>query len=732
VGTSFEKCKDNAEERQSSEDSSSDEDAESGRTAIPLAMWDFNQCDVKKCTGRKLVRMGFVKSLRLGSFWSGISLTPTASCCLKPQDREIILKYGIAAVDCSWHNIEGTAFGKLKCKHARLLPFLVASNPINYGKSCQLSCAEAFAAALFIVGFKEQSKTVMSKFKWGHGFFNLNGDLLEKYSQCRTAAEVIKVQSEFLTRQERPTVDRTLPPSYSDYDSDEIRIVFQTRSKPPNLLGPMMSGDHVVDESNRLGSAYWKNQLLLLQEGAVKPTMVICEKAVEERPAFFGAEFHGLIGRDESDRLLASAGEGSYLVRQSRRAEYSYTLCIRFDGQTKNYKLFYDGQHFVGEKRFDSVEQLVADGLISMHIEKHAADYVRRMAEQTIYEHSPYSQFQRMRQRLKEQHISGCVLFVYLFCGCALSPSCCCRKTVGVVVVEDNMVVDSDHHQQRPVKSHTFKVQTFLTPHWCDYCGNYIWGLVGQGLKCEECGFAAHRRCAEKTPQDCRPDLKYVKRTFGVDLTTFSMAHRVPVPHVVEWCVDEIERRGLDTEGLYRVSGSHEQIEKLRLQFDADPWSARLCPAEVEDVHALTGLLKLYFRLLPIPLVTYAARRELVRAVGGRLEADPDKLKLVGRVLRDTLPAAHQAVLALFARHLHRVAELSAQNRMTDDNLARILVLTLMTGNGAAATFDQHRIEPAPPSFVPQLELCALHFLIKHAPKLFVEPTRTFSSTPAR
>ncbi|KRZ07132.1 N-chimaerin, partial [Trichinella zimbabwensis] len=468
--------------------------------------------------------------------------------------------------------------------------------------------------------------------------------------------------------------------------------------------------DHREDEESRLGSAYWKNQLLLLQESAVKPTMVTCEKPVKERPAFFGAEFHGLIGRDESDRLLASAGEGSYLVRQSRRAEYSYTLCIRFDGQTKNYKLFYDGQHFVGEKRFDSVEQLVADGLISMHIEKHAADYVRRMAEQTIYEHSPYSQFQRMRQRLKEHHIAGV---------CALSPSCRCRSSpVGVVVVED--VFDVEQHQ-RPVKSHTFKVQTFLTPHWCDYCGNYIWGLVGQGLKCEECGFGAHRRCAEKAPQDCRPDLKYVKRTFGVDLTTFSMAHRMPVPHVVECCVDEIERRGLDTEGLYRVSGSHEQIEKLRLQFDADPCSARLCPAEVDDVHALTGLLKLYFRLLPIPLVTYAARRELVRTVGGRLDADPDKLKLVGRVLRETLPAAHQAVLALFARHLHRVAELSHKNRMTDDNLARILVLTLMTSSG---TVEQQRIDPAPP-LVPQFELCALQFLIKHAPKLFIEPTRT-------
>ena len=161
-------------------------------------MWDFNQCDPRKCSGRKLERLRMMKSLRIKQKFVGLVLTPTAKKCVSPSDREIVEQKGIAVVDCSWAKIDETPLRSLKFDHGRLLPFLVAANPINYGRPCQLSCVEAVAAAMYIVGQKQLAKYYLGKFNWGHSFLELNQELLEKYSNCTDSRSVVAAQIEYL------------------------------------------------------------------------------------------------------------------------------------------------------------------------------------------------------------------------------------------------------------------------------------------------------------------------------------------------------------------------------------------------------------------------------------------------------------------------------------------------------------------------------------------------------
>ncbi|MBO3839685.1 MAG: DUF367 family protein [Candidatus Brockarchaeota archaeon] len=107
-----------------------------------------------------------------------IVLNPESPVILSPNDRDIALRYGITVIDTSWKSPDNSVFHILKVPFQRRLPHLLAANPINYGVPGLLSSAEAFAAALFILGFPERAMEILSKFKWGMSFIKLNEALL--------------------------------------------------------------------------------------------------------------------------------------------------------------------------------------------------------------------------------------------------------------------------------------------------------------------------------------------------------------------------------------------------------------------------------------------------------------------------------------------------------------------------------------------------------------------------
>ncbi|KAJ1310958.1 hypothetical protein OPQ81_009469 [Rhizoctonia solani] len=167
---------------------------EEARIPVPVAMWDFDHCDPKRCSGKKLARLGLIADLRVGQRFRGIVVTPKGTLPVSPADRDIVAQAGVAVVECSWARLDDVPFAKLRSPNERLLPYLVAANPVNYGKPWRLNCVEALAAAFYIVGLGEYAEVLLSKFSWGHSFWKVNGGMLKRYQECKDAAEIETVQ----------------------------------------------------------------------------------------------------------------------------------------------------------------------------------------------------------------------------------------------------------------------------------------------------------------------------------------------------------------------------------------------------------------------------------------------------------------------------------------------------------------------------------------------------------
>ncbi|XP_066886620.1 rho GTPase-activating protein 12 isoform X7 [Kogia breviceps] len=185
----------------------------------------------------------------------------------------------------------------------------------------------------------------------------------------------------------------------------------------------------------------------------------------------------------------------------------------------------------------------------------------------------------------------------------------------------------------------------------------------------------------------------YIKdQVFGANLADLCQRENGAVPRFVKLCIEHVDQYGLDVDGIYRVSGNLAVIQKLRFTVNHDE-KLDLKDSKWEDIHVITGALKMFFRELPEPLFTFNHFNDFVNAI----KQEPRQRVSAVKDLIKQLPKPNQDTMQTLFRHLKRVIENGEKNRMTYQSIAIVFGPTLLkpekeTGNIAVHTVYQNQI----------------------------------------
>jgi len=170
-------------------------------------------------------------------------------------------------------------------------------------------------------------------------------------------------------------------------------------------------------------------------------------------------------------------------------------------------------------------------------------------------------------------------------------------------------------------------------------------------------------------------DRRVFGRTMYRALELDEEAVSLSMPRFVRSILDELLLRGLDAEGLFRISGNSETIQAIAAALDkgteysADFWAE-------QSIHDLSGLLKLYFRTLSEPIIVPSLTARALRIP--RSSRPPAERRRLYEELIDDLPGLNRRILATVCHMLKVVEGNAAFNKMGRTNLGKIFGPTFL------------------------------------------------------
>ncbi|EPY82939.1 rho GTPase-activating protein 9 [Camelus ferus] len=197
-------------------------------------------------------------------------------------------------------------------------------------------------------------------------------------------------------------------------------------------------------------------------------------------------------------------------------------------------------------------------------------------------------------------------------------------------------------------------------------------------------------------------------QVFGCQLESLCQREGDTVPSFVRLCIAAVDKRGLDVDGIYRVSGNLAVVQKLRFLVDREraitsdgryvfpeqpgqEGRLDLDSAEWDDIHVITGALKLFLRELPQPLVPSLLLPHFRAALA--LPESEQRLTQIQELI-SSMPKPNHDTLRYLLEHLCRVIAHSDKNRMTPHNLGIVFGPTLFRPEQETSDPAAHSLYP--------------------------------------
>ncbi|KRX89647.1 Minor histocompatibility protein HA-1, partial [Trichinella pseudospiralis] len=263
------------------------------------------------------------------------------------------------------------------------------------------------------------------------------------------------------------------------------------------------------------------------------------------------------------------------------------------------------------------------------------------------------------------------------------------------------------------------RLQRTRAPTKCCHCDAYTFF---QTVQCTECGLTWHKTCLGNLDVHCQlaKQLNINRRRmriFGVPLQKHLEDNQISVPFVLKTCIEELETRGLDVKGLYRVCGVKSNIEQICEKFERQKVElSTVLPTNIASI------IKLYLRQLPEPLLTHELYHSFVELANKYPEMkSTEQLSISLNIITDLkricnmLPSANYRTLKLLCLHLNRVSWFEMENQMSPTNLGIVFGPSLLWIDEGLSGTSLKSLLDAP------LQTRVAELLIKYAYEIFDE-----------